>query len=216
MQLEQKVESFFKNLTRFLPFQGSADPNQQIFDMNFFKDNQVFKNLLEKIGELKQQATDITNSFGFLIDEHMAGDHEFINNSGPAGRHNFEFWATWGPDNILEWANPLAGRFLTNRLNGYITIGKLCEKVLVQGTLELLYFDEQKIRYTFDFNANGTDYRYIGEKIKISPFNLPYSHTTCFGTVTEKKTGKVISKSITHFNLDELQPFLNSLRLTRV
>lgn len=150
---------------------------------------------------------------GFLMDEVMSGNHEFEPGAGPAGRKKFEFKVTWGPKNLVRFANPLNGGFMTCSLNGTVTAAGLCTDAPCSGTLELAYFTEGKIRYTFDFKVDGTAYHFVGEKVNIRPWNLPVSHTTCFGTLVEKKTGKLVSKSVTFFRFHTTPWFVGSFRL---
>ena len=150
---------------------------------------------------------------GFLLDEVMTGEHSFEPGYGPDGKYPFRFKVTWGPKDIIKWANPFGGEFFTQPLEGTISIGGLCENAPCKGILELLYFTERKIRYKFDFLAGGKSYRYTGEKVNILPWNLPISHTTCFGTLVEKETGKLISRSIAYFRLWRGPQFLASFRL---
>lgn len=151
--------------------------------------------------------------FGFRMDEVMSGDHWFEPGCGPSGKLPFEFRVTWGPDDIRTWANPFGEAFMCQPLAGTVTVGGLCENAPCEGTLELRYFDEHKLRYRFTFEAGGKRYRYVGEKVNIQPWNLPVSHTTCYGVLTEEDTGKLISKSVTHFRLKTIPGFLASLRL---
>ncbi len=150
---------------------------------------------------------------GFLMDEIMSGHHEFEPGCGPYGRYPFEFKVTWGPKSLARWINPLGGDFMTQPLKGTVTVGGLCEKVPCTGTLELAYLTERKIRYTFEFTVNKKAYHFVGEKVNILPWNLPVSHTTCFGTMVEKKTGKLISRSVTFFRFRTTPQFMSSLRL---
>lgn len=150
---------------------------------------------------------------GFKMDEVMSGSHRFEPGFGPSGEHPMEFCATWGPSNILEWANPFGNNFMTQELEGHVTVGGLCEKAPCKGTLELKYFDEHKIRYSFDFEVNGKKYHFTGEKINIQPWNLPVSHTTCYGVLTDVETGQLISKSTTYFRFKTSAQFVSSFRL---
>ncbi len=152
---------------------------------------------------------------GFQIHEIMSGEHEFVDGAGPAGKHKFEFKADWGPKNLVDFLNPANDqKFLLSELAGTVTIGGMCENMPVYGTLQLRYIQDQKIRYTFDFTVDGEPYQYVGEKQQIYPWNLQYSHTTCFGEVKNLRTGKVISKSVTHFDLNDLPEFLGTFKLT--
>ncbi len=150
---------------------------------------------------------------GFQMEEVMVGEHEFEAGMGPPGKHPMEFKVTWGPENITSWINPGSPDFLTQPLQGVVTVGGLCYDAPCRGTLKLAYFTERKIRYDFAFKVRGKDYRFIGEKVNILPWNLPVSHTTCFGILKEKETGKLVSRSVTYFKLKHAPSFLTSFRL---
>jgi hypothetical protein len=149
---------------------------------------------------------------GFQINEVMSGEHEFVSNNGQKKHLPFEFSGTWGTRDISKWIDPSSSKFLINDFTGTVTIGGLCKDVPFKGRLELKYFSENKLRYIFDFSHKNKDYHYVGEKVNIRLWNLPVSHTTCFGVLTEKKTGKLISRSVTHFRLQTIPKFLASLR----
>ncbi len=149
---------------------------------------------------------------GFSIDEVMSGDHEFVAGAGPEGRLPFEFQVRWGPPNVFKWANPWGAGFLRQPLGGTVTVGGLCEAAECAGTLELRYFKDRRIRYTFEFEVDGVGYHYVGEKVNIRLWNLPTSHTTCFGVLTEKESGKLVSRSLTHFRLATVPAFVGSLQ----
>jgi len=150
---------------------------------------------------------------GFTMHEVMTGDHEFEPGCGPPGRHPMEFRVTWGPRSFGEWFDSNHELHATNELEGAVTVGGLCVNAPCQGTLKLLYLAEHKIRYTFEFDANGQRYRYVGEKVNIQPWNLQTSHTTCFGRLTEVATGKLVSTSVLHFRFATVPQFVTSLRL---
>lgn len=150
---------------------------------------------------------------GFRVDEVMSGEHEFEPAFGLAGKRPMEFRVTWGADRVGEWGNPFGAGFMVNDLAGTVSIQGLCEKTPCRGTLELRYFRDRTIRYTFEFAVNGTGYRYVGEKVHILPWNLPWSHTTCYGRVVDKATGELVSTSVTHFRLRTAPAFLASVRL---
>ena len=150
---------------------------------------------------------------GFKIDEVMSGEHEFVGGYGPAGRHPMEFRVTWGPRSLGEWVKRDGGTYLAQEMEGRVAVGGLCEDAPLTGTLELRYLGEHKIRYTFDFEARGERFHYVGEKVNIRPWNLPFSHTTCFGSITEAKSGKLVSRSVTYFKLGAMPRFLLSLRV---
>jgi len=149
---------------------------------------------------------------GFRTRELMSGEHEFRAGHGPAGRHPFAFRVKWGPDRLGEWLNPLGDRFLWNELEGEILVGGLCDWTPCRGTLDLEYFGPRRIRYTFDLEVAGKTYRYVGDKVDIRAWNLPVSHTTCFGTLVELATGTLVSTSVTRFKMRHLPSMLLSTR----
>jgi len=151
---------------------------------------------------------------GFNMDEAMIGEHQFAFGEGPEGRYPFRFDITWGPEDLTEWLNPNSGGFLSHPFSGTVTAGALCDHAPCEGRMELRYFKDYTIRYDFRFRAHDKTYRFLGEKVNIKPWNLPFSHTTCFGTVVEEETGKLVSRSITHFKVSMSFSFLSSLRLT--
>ena len=150
---------------------------------------------------------------GFMMDEVMTGTHQFEPGFGEPGEKFMEYRVTWGPRHVSEFANPIGGKFMYNDLRGTVTIEGLCEDAPCEGSLELLYFTEGKIRYTFVFEIDGTEYLFIGEKIDLRPWNLHRTHTTCYGTLTERETGRLVSKSITYFRLRTAPAFVASVRL---
>ena len=154
------------------------------------------------------------DGLGFQLDELMIGSHRFEPDFGPPEDHPMEFHVTWGPKHIRPWLNPYSKDFLHQDLEGHVTIGGLCDSVPCKGTLELNYFGEHRIRYVFDFQVDGKEYQYVGEKVNIQPWNLPVSHTTCYGVVTEKESGRLVSKSVLFFRLSTALSFLTSFRLT--
>ncbi|HPQ68479.1 MAG TPA: hypothetical protein PKW95_05090 [bacterium] len=151
--------------------------------------------------------------FGFRLDEVMTGTHRFEPGYGEPGDRFMEYRVTWGPRNVGEFLNPLGGKFMYNDLEGFVDIEGLCRNTPVLGSLELHYFTEAKIRYSFTFEVNGTDYQYIGEKIDLRPWNLHRTHTTCHGTLFIESTGEIVSRSVTHFRWHTLPGFLASIRL---
>lgn len=150
---------------------------------------------------------------GFRIDEVMSGSHTFEPGCGPAGRLPMEFRVTWGHPHLAKFANPLDDQFGKAELAGTVSIDFLCQDTPCQGTFELNYLSEHTIRYQFEFDANKVRFRYVGEKVNIWPWNLPVSHTTCFGTLIEVATGKLISRSVVHFRMSTMLPFVASFRL---
>lgn len=150
---------------------------------------------------------------GFKMDEVMTGTHKFEPEFGASEERFIEFRGSWGPESVSEWINPFGDEFMKQPLEGTVTIEGLCQDAPMKGMLELNYFSEARIRYSFDFEVDGKAYRYVGEKVNIKLWNLPTSHTTCFGTVVEKDSGKLVSKSVTYFKVKKALSFLASFRL---
>jgi hypothetical protein len=152
------------------------------------------------------------NRIGFVMEEVMSGEHRFEPGFGDPAPRPMEFRVTWGPKELKDWINWRGDKFMWQELHGTVSIDGLCDNAPCDGTLELKYFSEHILRYTFTFTAKGKEYRFVGEKVNIQPWNLPVSHTTCYGVLTEAKTGKLVSKSVTHFRLSTTPAFLGSFR----
>lgn len=151
---------------------------------------------------------------GFRVREVMDGTHEFVSREGPAGEFPFSFQLEWGADRLADFLNPFArDRYLTADAAGRIRVGGLTDEAACEGTLELRYLSEAKIRYRLAFEAEGQEYEYIGEKMGIRPWNLHRTHTTCYGVIYDLKTGKEISRSLSYFRIANLPSFLGSFRL---
>ncbi len=153
-------------------------------------------------------------SVGYRMDEVMTGFHEFAPGQGEPGRRPMEFRVTWAAPDVTQTLNPVSSEFLRHELVGDVSIAGLCEAAPCRGTLDLRYFRDQSIRYAFDFTAKGRSFHYVGDKVNILPWNLPWSHTTCFGRLTDNDTGALVSSSVTFFRLRTAFEFLGSFRLT--
>ena len=151
-------------------------------------------------------------TWGFRITEVMTGEHEFEPGFGDAGKRPMEFRVRWGTNEVRHWADSDGGRFLVNDLEGSVTIDGLCCDAPCKGTLELRYLEDRTIRYAFGFEAEGVAYQFVGQKLDIRPWNLPWSHTRCFGRLTRADTGELVSTSLTRFRLRSAPGFLASLR----
>ncbi|MDP7114364.1 MAG: hypothetical protein QGH45_20505 [Myxococcota bacterium] len=149
---------------------------------------------------------------GFHMNEVMTGQHEFEPGLGPAGKRPMEFRVRWGTDRLAGWANPFGEDFMVNELHGTVTIDGLCAAAPCQGSLALRYLHDQTLRYTFEFEVDGLPYRFVGEKVWLRPWNLPWSHTTCFGRLVRADTGALVSTSVTHFRLRTVPSLLASFR----
>jgi len=151
---------------------------------------------------------------GFEAEEIMRGTHRFAPGAGAEGEHPFEFRVRWGARHLLPWLNPLGPDFMSNWLEGTVLVGGLVDEAACRGTLDLRYFQEGKIRYTFDFkDADGKPYRYVGEKRDIRPWNLHRTHTTCYGSITDLGSNQVVSESVAYFELKLLVDFLRTFHL---
>ena len=155
----------------------------------------------------------LAGRWGFHMLEEMRGVHEFEPAHGGGGKRPMVFRATWGTDDVREWIDPRSDDFLVHDLDGTVTIDGLCRETPCRGTLALRYFRDATIRYTFEFEAGGTRYRYVGEKMGIRPWNWMWSHTRCYGRLTRIDTGELVSTSLTTFRFRSVPRFLASLRL---
>jgi hypothetical protein len=164
-----------------------------------------------RLAQIKRMVSE--GRVGFAMDEVMTGTHEFEPKFGPPGKRKMEFRVTWGPKRLDEWINPSGERFLLNDMEGTVTVDGLCYFTPCRGNLALRYFKDHTIRYTFEFAVDDDEYLYVGEKVHIYPWNLLWSHTTCFGRITKKETGELVSTSVTHFRLRTSLDFMASMRL---
>jgi hypothetical protein len=165
------------------------------------------------MSSLSDRVRSITDArFGFHVDEVMTGTHQFEPGFGAPGQHPMEFRVTWGTDDARTWFDPSSDKFMVNELHGTVTIDGLCHEAPCTGSLELRYFTERSIRYTFEFEANGICHRYVGEKVNIWPWNVLWTHTTCYGRTIEVDSGKLVSTAVLYFRLRTMPGFVGSLR----
>jgi hypothetical protein len=164
-----------------------------------------------RLADIKKMVSD--GRVGFAMDEVMTGTHEFEPKFGSPGKRPMEFRVTWGPKHVAPWANPSSEQFMINDMEGTVTVDGLCYFAPCTGTLELRYFKDRTIRYAFEFKVEEENYRYVGEKVHIYPWNLFWSHTTCFGRITKVETGELVSTSVTHFRFRTSLNFMASMRL---
>ena len=68
--------------------------------------------------------------FGFMMDEVMTGTHHFVNGAGPEGEHPMSFRVTWGTRHAASYFNPFNPGFMSNWLEGTVTVGGLVYSVL--------------------------------------------------------------------------------------
>ena len=177
------------------------------------KESPVMEQVENLVNMLANVSYGALGDVGFKMEEVMSGEHEFV--TGKQGKLPMEFKVVWGAESLIDWANPFEEDFMCNSLDGTVTIGGLCKDIPCTGRLELKYFTEQKICYTFYFEVEGEAYEFVGEKRNIYPWNLPYSHTCCFGELRKVGSKKVISNSTTHFHWDTLPAFLGSFELVK-
>lgn len=153
---------------------------------------------------------------GYKFDEFMVGTHSFIERNDINKALPLYFSLTWGNKNLFRALNPFSGEFLSHDVKGFITVGDLVDKVDCEGSLDLLYFSEGKIRYELFFkDDNGKSYKYEGEKRNIRPWNLHETHVTCYGTIVNLDDDEMISKSVVYFPFRELLGFVFSFRFRR-
>jgi len=153
---------------------------------------------------------------GFKMDELMVGTHTFSDGSHKSKEYPLNFSLTWGSPDLLKFLNPSSEDFLSSRVKGFITVGGLANKADCNGTLKLMYFTKRKIHYELDFKGNNDRaYKYVGEKVNLWPWNLHKTHVTCYGTIKDIETGKIISNSLVHFPYRETLDFIMSARLVK-
>ncbi len=155
------------------------------------------------------------SGLGFALDEEMVGYHEFVPGEGDPGRRPFVFKVEWGHKSLLDVVGQMGSR-TECYLAGRVSAAGLCDDSPCEGRLILDYRGTHTIRYEFSFEANGQRLRYTGEKVNIRPWNLPVSHTTCFGTILREEDRALISRGVAFFKLSKLGSFLASFRLRRV
>ncbi|MCK9596160.1 hypothetical protein M0R19_03180 [Candidatus Pacearchaeota archaeon] len=122
---------------------------------------------------------------------------------------------TWNSD-LLSFINPIHIGFLRAYVDGTIQIDD--EEFTLFGTLTLKYFEDNSIEYhlfieNFIKKSSTKDSEcltFIGKKINIKPWNLLFSHTTCFGTLLQNN--ELIADCYLFFNLKDLFPFLKSFK----
>ena len=146
---------------------------------------------------------------GFTAVEEMRGVHELRD---APGRRPFAFRVRWGPERLRDWLDPRGPGFLWQELDGECVADGLFGWSPCRGTLHLDYLGAGRIRYVFDVDAGGRVLRYVGDKVHIRPWNLPFSHTTCVGTLTDLATGVLLSTSVVRFPLRDLPWLLASVR----
>jgi hypothetical protein len=150
------------------------------------------------------------------ITETMRGQHHFVDPElGEPLDRSLHFRIDWSgePKTAL---NPLDSGFMTFDAAGVIDVEGLTKgEIPCAGSLRVDYFRGRTITYELDFEANGDRFRYVGQKVGVNllrPVELIKTHTTCYGTIT-REDGRIVSKSVTHFEPDELVPFVASFRV---
>jgi len=149
------------------------------------------------------------------LTETMRGLHHFTDpDLGEARDRRMWFTIDWrgAPSAVL---NPLSRTFMVFDAAGVMYVEGLTEpEVECEGTLAVDYFRTQTIKYDLAFDVEGVRYRYKGEKVEVNlarPLELIKTHTTCYGSTT--RDGRIISRSVTHFDLRTAVPFVTSFRL---
>ena len=160
---------------------------------------------------------------GFLLDETMKGTHTFVRDFPPgkvkAGTTlPFRFNVTWGSPHLSRFLNPLSDDFMYCLMEGTVSAGGIGGDLPLKGSLELRYFKDASIRYTFEFEGMGRSFRFEGAKTHIRPWNLHKTHTLCKGSLIElvdedPSKGKVLSEVEVRFLLSHLPILLFNARL---
>lgn len=162
------------------------------------------RNFLKKLGG---------NGPGFRMHERMSGEHQFTDAVDQDGTHPMSFEIDWGPSSILRWFNPATSEFLRHPMSGEVSVGGLCQSTDLSGTMTLRYFTDSKIYYDFQFEVNGTNYQYSGEKRDLRPTNFHSTHRTLHGQIRRVHDDVVISNSTLYFHWKDLPSMLASFRL---
>lgn len=150
----------------------------------------------------------------FQMTECMRGTHHFVDPArGDASDRSLYFRIRWSGQ-LASVLNPLSSEFLRYAAEGVILVeGLTSGEVPCNGTLVLDYVREHKITYALQFDH----YRFIGEKVDVRltrPVMLIKTHTTCYGRI-EDEQGKIISRSVVHFEPEDALGFLASTRVSR-
>jgi hypothetical protein len=149
----------------------------------------------------------------FDVSETMAGTHHFVDASREPGKDREAYFR-------IRWGGGLAS-FLTSRVKhadceGIIFIGGLTDsEVPCTGTLSLDYFGDHKITYELDFDVAGARHHLHAEKTGVllhRPLELAKTHTTAYGILTDSR-GTIISRSVLHFDPQDLARFAGSVRV---
>lgn len=154
----------------------------------------------------------VAGDWGFRMTEEMDGWHEFAAGRGPEGRQPFRFRVVWGVDRVKDGVARDGGPHFQVPLSGTVTAGGLCDATPCRGTLDLRYLVDGRLVYDFTFTVDEARYRWVGQKVNVRPWNLPVSHTTCFGTLTDVKSGRLVSRGVVHFRVAAIPAFLASWR----
>lgn len=155
---------------------------------------------------------------GFKADELMKGSHTYRVDL-PRARVKagdtlpFFFKVSWGNAELASFLNPLSHQHGTAAMEGWVTAGGITGEAPLTGSMELRYLKDATIRYSFEFAAQGTRWRFAGEKRGIRPWNLHRTHTLCTGTLSDLETGEVVSEVTVKFQLRQMYRFLASFRL---
>jgi len=141
---------------------------------------------------------------GFRISETMSGWYE---DPIDGRREKFEFELEWGTDDI----SGLVGRGFPMMLvvyDGHVKAEGLYRGPIDRGSF-MIDYPRNTIEYYFEFGK----YNYEGMKLDIKLWNLPFSHTTCFGTICNDEC-ELVSATLTKFKFRTLPKMLSTLRLT--
>lgn len=151
-------------------------------------------------------------SFGFTIRETLVGTCQVQGVS--AGREiPLTLELEWGPRDIWKWLSPVSNVRGLSACSGRAVIEGVAGPVPVEGTLDLRYLKDRTIVYDMKMDVGGKNYKFMGKKSNIWPWNLPWSHTTCYVSMTDQVTEEPYATGTVRFRLQELPAFLRSVRL---
>jgi hypothetical protein len=149
--------------------------------------------------------------------ECMRGVHHFVDPAlGDASDRELYFRIQWGAP-LRAALNPLSPGFLRYQAHGAIFVQGLgAAELPCAGSLRLDYVREHKIIYDLRFEHEGRALRYLGEKTDVRltrPLMLVKTHTTCYGRILDE-AGRILSRSVVHFEPSATLQFLASTRLS--
>ena len=130
--------------------------------------------------------------------EYGVGKHRILTEDKAMNEKPIRFDLDLIVDSFSDFCNSAPGNETYGVIDcqGFFHADGLVRRSKCYGKLELRVFSEKKLRYTLFFDGeNGRHYKYVGEKVNISPWNLMISFFTCYGTIYDSETLAHVSES---------------------